>query len=122
VINEPERPKAESKRSSRRRRDERADVSGDAAARDTGDETTVDARASHVDKSHLDQVAQADPDTDAVTTADTGKGTDDQSPAAPPRSLLDPVRDFDDLPEAVTPRKRTRKRVTRPAGQPTPSG
>jgi ribonuclease E len=38
---------------------------------------------------------------------------------AHPKSMLDRVED--DLPEAVTPRKRTRKRVTRPAGQPTPA-
>jgi ribonuclease E len=41
--------------------------------------------------------------------------------AAPahPKSLLDRVED--DLPAAVTPRKRARKRATRPAGQPTPA-
>jgi ribonuclease E len=41
------------------------------------------------------------------------------SPGPPTRSLLDRVED--DLPPAVTPRKRTRKRATRPAGQPTPT-
>jgi ribonuclease E len=38
---------------------------------------------------------------------------------AHPKSLLDRVED--DLPAAVTPRKRARKRATRPAGQPTPA-
>jgi ribonuclease E len=39
--------------------------------------------------------------------------------SAHPKSLLDRVED--DLPAAVTPRKRARKRATRPAGQPTPA-
>ncbi len=133
VVDKPEKPKGESKRSSRRSRDERPDVSGGSVARGAGEETTTDAEARHVDESHQDQVTEADPDTHAVTTAELalqpdtpgtpeGTGTDDQSPATPPRTLLDPVRDLDALPEAVTPRKRTRKRVTRPAGQPTRSG
>jgi ribonuclease E len=54
-----------------------------------------------------------------------GPGSDSVDESAGPaggrsaRSLLD--RDEDDLPAAVTPRKRTRKRATRPAGQPTPA-
>ncbi|MEP6527891.1 MAG: Rne/Rng family ribonuclease [Nocardioidaceae bacterium] len=78
----------------------------------------------------------ADPaDPDAATTGDVRETDADRTKdgaepdsvghaaraAAPahPKSLLDRVED--DLPAAVTPRKRARKRATRPAGQPTPA-
>jgi ribonuclease E len=63
-------------------------------------------------------------ETDADRTKDAA-GVDSNGHAvraaapAHPKSLLDRVED--DLPAAVTPRKRARKRATRPAGQPTPA-
>jgi len=64
------------------------------------------------------------PETDADRTKDGGDADSvghaaRAAASAHPKSLLDRVED--DLPAAVTPRKRARKRATRPAGQPTPA-
>ncbi len=130
----PEKPKGESKRSTRRRRDERPDPTGNLAVTEAAGEARSEADARHVDQAHEGQIADtgAEADTGARADADTrlesgavGQGgsaaPQEESPAAPRRTLLDPTPTLDDLPAAVTPRKRTRKRVTRPAGQPTPS-
>jgi len=136
----PEKPKGESKRSARRRRDERPDTSGSLVVTEAAGSARSDADARHVDPAHEGQVADtgaeadagvgsdADTDTDTDTRFESGPvgepgatGSQEESSATPRRTLLDPTPTLDDLPAAVTPRKRTRKRVTRPAGQPTPS-
>jgi ribonuclease E len=63
-----------------------------------------------------EEVADRTPESADAESVDQAAST---AVAAQPRSLLDRVED--ELPPAVTPRKRTRKRVTRPAGQPTPA-
>jgi ribonuclease E len=60
----------------------------------------------------------ADRTPESADTESVGQAARTAAPAHP-KSLLDRVED--DLPAAVTPRKRARKRATRPAGQPTPA-